>query len=78
MIIDFFVASQLGSLRPMAQLLTTVLAKVSDWKHFPQLCLVPPVKTHKTCHHWTIAFIQQLWDMAWDLLIHHNIESSNR
>jgi len=58
MIIDFFVASQPGGLGPMAQLLTTILAKVSDWKHFPQLCLVPPVKTHKTCHCWTVAFIQ--------------------
>jgi len=78
MIIDFFVASQLGGLGPMAQLLITVLAKVSDWKHFPQLCLVPPVKTHKTCHCWTVAFIQRLLDTAWDLPTHHNIESSNR
>jgi len=41
-----------------------------------QTVMEKPVKSCTSCHHWTMVLIQfLLWNTAWDLLTHQNIET---
>jgi len=47
----------------------------SRYGNCPQpLCWVQSVKSWKSCSCWITAIIQQLWDTAWDLTTHWNVE----
>ena len=44
------------------------------WNYHRVLSQEPPVKSQKSCYHRTTAIIQRLWDTAWDLTTHRNVE----
>jgi len=72
MMIYLFLAqlsSHKGSATPYTQSSLTL-----QWTN-PQVSQGQVVKSRKLCSRWTTAIIQQLWDTAWDLLTHHNVES---
>jgi len=44
------------------------------WRN-SRLCRIPVVKSWKSCGRMTMAIIQRLWDTAWGLISHRNVES---
>jgi len=58
-----------------AQLPSSPVAGIINWQHQHFIQLAQHTKTCKSSYHWTAAFIQHLWDTAWDLLTHRNVES---
>jgi len=61
-----------------AQKLTPPTVPRSHWPHHQPTGSNQPEKSWRSCHRWTIAVIQKLWDMAWDLLAHQNVEDAVR
>ncbi len=58
-----------------AQLPSSPLAEISNWQQQRFIQLAQHTKTRKSSYRWTAAFIQRLWDTAWDLLTHRNVEN---
>jgi len=73
-IVVFLLAPQFGEPELVDQLFSTPLAGLGHCHHLCLIQLVLHIKTCKSCYCWTAALIQRLWDMAWDLLTHHNAE----
>jgi len=44
------------------------------WNYHRPSRQAQPVKSQKSCSRWTTAIIQRLWDTAWDLVTHRNVE----
>jgi len=57
---------------PAAQLSNSPATR--HWR-YSRLRLALVVKTRKSCSQRTMAIIQRLWDTAWDLTTHQNVES---
>jgi len=49
-------------------------AGYQHWKYHRPSDQAQQVKSRKSCSRWTTAIIQCLWNTAWDLLTHRNVE----
>jgi len=65
------------TLRPHAQILAPSgnPSKTAQWYHPAYEFAKTPMKNCKSCLHWSITIIQHIWNTAWDLLTHHNMET---
>jgi len=48
---------------------------VNNAPYYQPVFIIPHAKTRKSCQCWSLAIIQQQWDMAWDLTTHCNINN---
>jgi len=49
---------------------------VTKHRHHPRPSQIQVAKSRKSCCRWTKAIIQQIWDTAWDLTTHRNVEDT--
>jgi len=71
----FLIVSSPGGLKLVALLLKMASARFKQWYNKCPLPEVKPVKTRTSCNRWIAAIIQRLWNTAWDLLAHRNVDS---
>jgi len=71
----FLIDPSPGGSTLVALLLKTATTGSKQWNNQCPPPVVKPVKTRKSCYRWIAAIIQRLWNTAWDLLAHHNVES---
>jgi len=70
--IYLFIIQQSSNPGPTAQ--HTKQQASQHWSN-PHLWQAHVTKSWKSCARWTMAIIQQLWNTAWDLITHWNVES---
>jgi len=69
-----FLTLNIGDSRFTVSMLDSHLPETKLRYHWQPIDNTMPVMTQASCFHWTIAIIQKLWNTAWDLLTHWNIE----
>jgi len=71
----FLLAPFLGNLKFVAPQPQPASTRFNKWHNQCPPPVVKPVKTCKSCYQWLVAIIQRLWNTAWDLLAHRNMDS---
>jgi len=74
-VVVFLLAPLPGDLKFAATLSQTASTRANKWRNQRPLPVVKPAKTRKSCYRWLVAIIQRLWNTAWDLLAHRNVDS---
>jgi len=71
-ILIYLLYTQQSNTGPTEKFITSLATQ--HWSN-PHICPEQVVKSQKSCFCWTRAIIKQLWDTAWDLITHQNVES---
>ncbi len=74
-VVVFLLAPLPGDLKFVAPLPQPASTRANKWHNQRPLPVVKPAKTRKSCYRWLVAIIQRLWNTAWDLLAHRNVDS---